>query len=722
MMSSPITTAWRAIQRLAAHSPPRLTKYHEARRLLARDAVVDLSDDLIAALDDTFRYIYFNDAYRLEFKSLWGVDLQPGDSMIDLLRPWPEDFQNAQDLWSRALGGESFTETVRFGPPDISRVYELRFHPLYDASGQRLGAAHIVRNVTDRFEKERRLRARERRADLLARLSDATRKLIDAHEICRAAMRLLRESLDADRCVWADVEADEDHFTFIGVEVRPGVPTVTGRFSVSAMGLEALQKMRSGQPFVCTDAHTDLPEGAERAAYVSTGVCALLATPLHKEGHFVAGTGAHMLSPRQWTIEEIELARAVAERCWESIDRARAEVALREADRHKDEFLSTLAHELRGPLAPLSNGLAALQITTDQQARNGIHEIMDRQLKRFATLLDDLVDVSQITRGQIKLERSRTELTTVVHQAVERCRAGQDERQLAVNLPPHPIYLYADASRLTQVFAILLDTAYRSTTPTGQVWLAVESAGTSVTVRVRDDGAGIAAENIGHIFELFSQVGGRDAQGDRGLGIGLMQARKLVELHGGTVDAHSEGNGRGSEFVVRLRAAPDQSNPIGARADAKPDAASIPRLRVLVVDDNRDAAWSAATLLALWGHDVELAFDGRGAIEKARQQDTELMLLDLGMPEVDGYEVCRTLRAQPWADSMSIVALTGWGQSEDRIRTHEAGFDAHVVKPINETVLNSLLARPGPIWSRIARRRPSKQSATDPRPGNGSER
>jgi signal transduction histidine kinase/ActR/RegA family two-component response regulator len=487
------------------------------------------------------------------------------------------------------------------------------------------------------------------------------------------------------------------------------------------MGTEALQKLRSGQPFVCTDAYTDLPEGADRAAYLSTGVHALLSTPLHKAGHFVAGTGVHMLTPRQWTIEEIELARAVAERCWESIDRARAEVALREADRRKDEFLATLAHELRGPLAPLSNGLAALEIATDEQARSDIHAIMDRQLKRFATLLDDLVDVSQITRGQIKLERFSIELATVAQQAVERCRSAQGERQLTVNLPQRPVYLYADASRLTQVFAILLDTAYAATTPTGRVWLTVELDGTSAAVRVRDDGAGIAAESIGHIFELFSQVGSRNTQGHRGLGIGLTQARKLVELHGGTINAHSDGIGRGSEFVVRLRAASDQSDSSGTRSNVPSNPATTPRLRVLVVDDNRDAAWSAATLLALWGHDVELAFDGRDAIEKARQQDTELLLLDLGMPEVDGYEVCRALRAQPWADSMSIVALTGWGQAEDRIRTHEAGFDAHVVKPINEAALNALLARPGPIWSRIARRR-SRQSGSDPRPGNGSKR
>ncbi len=212
------------------------------------------SDDMIAAQDDAFRYIYFNEAYRLEFKALWGIDLKLGASMIELLAPWPDDLQNAKHLWSRALGGDSFTDTVRFGPGDPSNVYELRFHPIFDGAGRRLGAAHIVRNVNERFEKERRMRVRERRADLLARLSDATRTLTDAHEICRAAMRLLREALDADRCIWADVEGDEDHFTFIGVEVRPGVPTVTGRYPVSSMGTDALQKMRAGLAFICSDA------------------------------------------------------------------------------------------------------------------------------------------------------------------------------------------------------------------------------------------------------------------------------------------------------------------------------------------------------------------------------------------------------------------------------------------------------------------------------------
>ena len=702
---SRISKAWETVQQLATHSP-RLTKYHETLRSLSRDAIVDLSDDMIAAQDDGFRYIYFNEAYRLEFKALWGIDLELGASMIDLLEPWPDDLQNARALWSRALGGDSFTDTVRFGPAPLSKVYELRYHPIHDKSGRRLGAAHMVRNVTTRFEKEQRLRARERRADLLARLSDATRTLTDAHEICRAAMRLLREALDADRCIWADVEGDEDHFTFIGVEVRAGVPTVTGRYPVSSMGTEALQKLRAGLSFVCTDALTELPEGGMREAYTATGVRALLSTPLHKAGRFVAGTGVHMLTARQWTAEEIDLARAVTERCGESIERARAEMQLREADRRKDEFLANLAHELRGPLAPLSNGLAALEITDSPDDRARLYAIMNRQLKRFTGLLDDLADVSQITRGQIKLERVRAELGSVIRDAIDRCSVLQGSRQLTLQLPQHPVYLHADVARLTQVFAHLLGNAYRATTPTGQIILSADLDGTTVTVRVRDDGAGISDESLARIFEMFVQIGGADADAYGRLGVGLTLVRKLVELHGGTVDARSDGPGRGSEFTVRLRAS-SEPKPVSEKHEPHQPTA-IPRLRVLVVDDNRDAAWSASTLLSLWGHDVEVAFDGLTAIEKARQQDTELLLLDLGMPEIDGYEVCRRLRAEVWADSMSIVALTGWGQAEDRMRTHEAGFDAHLVKPINEATLLALLAKPGPIWSRISRRAPKR--------------
>ena len=699
MARSRIGEVWSRVRDLASRSP-RLPRYLETRRSLSRDAIIDCSDDMIAAQDDAFRYIYFNDAYRIEFKTLWGVDLKLGASMIELLAAWPDDLQNAKHLWSRALGGESFIDTVRFGPGDPSSVYELRFHPIFDGAGRRLGAAHIVRNVNERFEKERRMRVRERRADLLARLSDATRALTDAHEICRAAMRLLREALDADRCIWADVEGDEDHFTFIGVEVRPGVPTVSGRYPVSAMGADALQKMRAGLAFICSDAQSELPEGAARAAYVETGVRAVLSTPLHKAGRFVAGTGVHMSTARQWTAEEIDLARAVTERCGESIERARAEKKLREADRSKDEFLASLARQLRGPLAPLRNGLNVLETSETQEERVRIYGIMNSQLERFTALIDDLADISNIAQGQIKLKRVRTELATTIGNAVNRCEPRRGQRQLALRLPQQPIYLNADATRLTQVIANVLDNAYRATAATGQVSLSVAVDGTSATICVRDDGAGIADENLERIFDMFLPAGtnGSDASGPLGIGLGL--ARRLVELHGGTLSAHSNGPGSGSEFVVRLRTS--------SETDGAPDGVTQPaptrRLRVLIVDDNREAAWSASTLLALWGHDVEVAFDGATAVEKALQQETELMLLDLGMPEVDGYEVCRTLRALPWADGMAIVALTGWGQAEDRTRTFEAGFDAHLVKPINDKALLGLLEKPGQIWSRVGRR------------------
>ncbi len=699
MARSRIGEVWTRVRNLARRSP-RLTRYLETRRSLSRDAIVDLSDDLIAAQDDAFRYIYFNEAYRLEFKSLWGIDLTPGASMVELLASWPDDLQNAKHLWSRALGGESFTDTVRFGPGDPSNVYELRFHPIFDGAGRRLGAAHIVRNVNERFEQERRMRVRERRADLLARLSDATRTLTDAHEICRAAMRLLREALDADRCIWADVEGDEDHFTFIGVEVRPGVSTVTGRYPVSSMGTEALQKMRAGLAFICSDSQSELPEGAVREAYAETGVRAVLSTPLHKAGRFVAGTGVHMLSARQWTAEEIDLARAVTERCGESIERARAEMKLREADHRKDELLANLAHDLRGLLAPLSNELSALEITDKPEERARLYAIMGRQLRQFTALLDNLADVSHITRGEIKLERVRTELAATIRDAVDRCEPSRGQRQLTLRLPPQPVHLYADAARLTQVFAHLLDNAYRATPATGQVAISADVDGTTATVHVHDDGAGIAEENLERIFEMLVQLRHADADRTNRLGVGLTLARRLVELHGGTLSAHSNGLESGSEFVVRLRAPSETAS--GSEGPTQPT--TVRRLRVLVVDDNRDAAWSASTLLTRWGHDVEVAFDGPTAIAKALQQETELMLLDLGMPEIDGYEVCRALRAQRRADGMAIVALTGWGQVEDRMRTFEAGFDAHLVKPITETALLALLARPGPIWSRVAHR------------------
>ena len=384
--------------------------------------------------------------------------------------------------------------------------------------------------------------------------------------------------------------------------------------------------------------------------------------------------------------------------CGISIDitqRKRAEQALRDADRKKDEFLATLAHELRNPLAPIRN---AAQILTAkgppvpelQWARG----VIDRQLQLMARLLEDLLDVSRISRNKLELRPERVELAAVVEAAVETSRPVVDagRHALSVALPPEPIRLEADPVRLAQVFANLLNNAAKYTEEGGRIWLTAERQGSDVVVSVRDSGIGIATEMLPRVFEIFSQAKPALVRSQGGLGIGLSLVKGLVELHGGRIEAKSGGPGRGSEFVVRLpvaAATPTREPAWPGDDDGQPPG---PKRRVLIVDDNRDSADSLAMLLQIKGHEVGTAYDGERAVEVAGALRPEVVLLDIGMPKLNGYDACRHIRAQPWGKGMFLIALTGWGQEEDRRRTEAAGFNHHIVKPVDPAVLMELLA------------------------------
>ena len=373
-------------------------------------------------------------------------------------------------------------------------------------------------------------------------------------------------------------------------------------------------------------------------------------------------------------------------------ERVRQEEALKEAARHKDEFLATLAHELRNPLAPLRNGLQIMRLAAgDPEKLEQARAMMERQLGHMVRLIDDLLDLSRISRGKVELRREPVELAEVVRQAVETSRPALEEagHELAVRLPSQPILVEADVTRLTQVFANLLNNAAKFTDPGGHIHLTVERQGAQGVVRVRDDGVGIPAYQLPRVFDMFTQVNQSLERSQGGLGIGLSLVRGLVEMHGGSVEAHSEGHGRGSEFVVRLPAihpAPEAQTPESSEA-ARPSGR-----RVLVVDDNRDAAISLATLLELMGNETRTAYDGLEALEVGAAFRPDLILLDIGMPRLNGYDTARRVREQPWGKAVTLIALTGWGQEEDRRRSAEAGFDTHVVKPVEPAVLETLLA------------------------------
>jgi PAS domain S-box-containing protein len=381
-------------------------------------------------------------------------------------------------------------------------------------------------------------------------------------------------------------------------------------------------------------------------------------------------------------------------------ERKQAEEALKEADRRKDEFLAMLAHELRNPLAPIQNAVQIIRLlgSSDPNLQRS-RDMIERQVRHMTRLVDDLLEVSRITGGKIKLQTEPMDLVAVTARAVETSRPLIDARhqELTVTFPPQPIELEADPTRVAQVISNLLNNAAKYTENGGHIWLTVGREGSEAVVRVRDSGIGISPDLLPRIFDLFTQADRSLDRSQGGLGIGLTLVRRLVEMHGGNVTVHSPGPGKGSEFIVRLpaqREVRDSKNtahrqdPAGRQA-----AAPFPR-RVLVVDDNADSAESIAILLQLRGHEVRTALDGRTALEIARQYRPEVILLDIGLPNVDGYEVARQLRREFSQENPLLVAVTGYGQSEDRRKSAQAGFDHHLVKPVNmddlETVFRSI--------------------------------
>jgi signal transduction histidine kinase len=373
---------------------------------------------------------------------------------------------------------------------------------------------------------------------------------------------------------------------------------------------------------------------------------------------------------------------------------------LTEADRRKDEFLAMLAHELRNPLAPLRSALQILRLTdVDPDPRVWqARDLMERQVQQLVRLVDDLLDISRITRGKIELRKERVDLASVMASAVEGSRPLIEARKhtLEAMLPQDALMVEADPVRLTQVLSNLLNNAAKFTPGGGQIWLTAERAGGEAIVRVRDTGAGIPANLLSTVFELFTQVNCTAGRAEGGLGIGLTLVRRLTEMHGGTVEAFSAGPDQGSEFVVRLPLLPDTPprDEVKERNGVKGGQPPTIGRRLLVVDDNQDAAESLAALLRLLGHDVRTAPDGQIALEVAAAHHPEVVLLDLGLPGMNGWEVCRRLRRQVGLKGALVVALTGYGQEEDRRHSREVGFNAHLVKPVDLAALQELLAHP----------------------------
>jgi PAS domain S-box-containing protein len=618
-------------------------------RLLA--AIVESSDDAIIskALDGTIQ------SWNAAAERLFGFTAEQAIGRhISLVIP-PERIGEEDMIVARLSSGErvDHLETERLRA-DGSRIQvSLVISPIRDRSGTVVGASKIVRDITER-------------------------KRVEAE--WQKFVTLVESSTD-----------------FIGLCDLEGIPFFVNRAGLELVGLDSIEEA------VATPVREFFfPEDQSR-------IMDELFPAVLKEGHgevevrfrhFKTGEAIWMVYKVLTLTDANGKPTALASVSQNVTSRRRMEDDLRalardlsEADRRKNEFLATLAHELRTPLAPISNAVQVLRRGAgDAEAVASASELLERQVAQMARLVDDLLDMSRITRGRIELRMEKIELANVVRQAVEACRAQYRSmnEELTISMPDEPVVLLADSARLTQVLGNLLNNACKFSDRGGQVWLTVEPGDGEVLIRVRDNGIGMAAADLSRVFDMFTQLDASLERSHDGLGIGLTLVRTLVELHGGSVTVHSDGPGKGSEFVVRLPVAAEMATPPGVPvAGSSPP---VPRRRILIVDDNEDGATSLAMLLNLSGHETFTANDGLEAMEAFERIRPDVALLDIGLPGLNGFEVCRRIRERPYGKDAVLVALTGWGQEEDRSKSREAGFDAHVVKPVDQDVLMKLLS------------------------------
>ncbi len=557
----------------------------------------------------------------------------------------------------------------------------------YDEQGVVKGMFGVVQDITaDR---------------LLVKLDDIVRPLVEPEAITYAAAQLVGQHLDVNRCAYAVVEEDEDEFLVVGNYTRDA-SSIVGRHRFREFGAECLRMMRAGEVYVVQDSHCDERiDPDDRRAFEASAIRSVICVPILKAGRLVAAMAVHTTKPRLWLPHEIAIMRQVASRCWESIERARVErlrvellEAAETANRAKDEFMAMLGHELRNPLSPILTALQLMKLRGDG-GMEWERTVIERQVSHLTRLVDDLLDVSRIARGKVELKTEIVELAEVVVRAIEVASPLLEQRAhvLTLDVPRAGLPVEADPARLSQVVANLLTNAARYTPPGGRVMVSAVAEGDSVALRVRDTGVGIEADVLPRLFEPFVQGRQEMDRPQGGLGLGLTIVRNLVERHGGSVEAHSDGPGAGSEFVVRLPLAPvgrlvPRQLPLARAVEAPPKDAP----RILVVDDNRDAAQMLAEALRLKGFETSVAHDGPEALRLAAGTPLDAALIDIGLPVMDGYELAARLKAMPELEDIQLVAVTGYGQESDKRRSKAAGFHHHIVKPVDLDTLAPLIA------------------------------
>jgi PAS domain S-box-containing protein len=664
-------------------------------------AIVASSEDAIISRDLQDRVTSWNDGARRMFG--YEAEQMIGRTLQALVPP--ERRREEAGLLRRISRGESIAhlETERLAREGVLVPVSMSVSPIRDDRKRVAGSALIMRDMSERRRTDRALHERLRQLDVL---SEAGQALIlsgqrEASTMRRDLLERMRVAVDCDICL--DFALDEPGGN-LRLQSSHGLDPATAA-SWSDLPIERCGFAEVARRHVArvVDELQSKPEDGPAPTLKSTGARCAAVFPLSAHGQIFGLTLFASRERDRFGDGNARVIRTVCDQVSAMLERMRlleelqaSEQSLRSADRAKDAFIATLAHELRNPLAPIRNAIEVMRHDDPEHPRRlrWCRDIISRQITQMTHLLEDLLDVSRMTRNTIELRRDRIDLLRAIGQAVESSQPLIDSRghRLELDLPAEPIQLCGDLTRLTQVFTNLLNNATKYTDRAGTIRLTVVRDGESACVCVRDTGIGIEPENLPRVFDMFAQVEPGRAGG--GLGIGLALTRRLVELHGGTIEARSDGAGRGSEFVVRLPTLPASAAPPSEpRASHDGVEAEIPHCRVLVVDDNVDAARTLATMLALKGQDVRTAFGGRTALEIAARWRPQVIVLDLGLPDVNGYEVCRGVRSSDLQPSPLLIACTGWGQDEDRERSREAGFDAHLVKPIEADDVLRLLSR-----------------------------
>jgi PAS domain S-box-containing protein len=644
--------------------------------------------------------LYISPAYE----RIWGRSCQSlyQQPLSFLEAVHSEDRELVKDALQRQLAGETTVEEYRIVRPDgtVRWIWDRGF-PLVDKLGNVHAVAGVAEDKTEAKRHEVLLTVQKRVLEKIvqgAPLADVLETL------CELVEGQINENPLASILLLDD---DGRHLRPVaGRRVPSGWTRLLDPLQIGPDARAFAAAAFRGESLITGNIATDPAWTELREAAESNQLRACWSTPILSSQHKLLGTfTVYYDTPSRPGEHDLRLVDLLTRTAGIAIERKQAEEALRDSDRRKDEFLATLAHELRNPLAPIRNGLQVMQLAADdpeitEQAR----KMMERQVLQMVRLVDDLLDVSRISRGKIELRKERVLLSDVIQSAVETSWPLIEDggHCFSLHVPQDPVWLNADPTRMAQVIANLLNNAAKYTPNGGNIRLSAEQTADQLQIRVRDNGIGIPAEMRHRIFEMFAQVSDTNNRGFGGLGIGLTLVKRLVEMHNGDVEVHSAGADQGSEFIVRLPAVRQRDGDTGTRPATSEVALATAGHRILVADDNTDAAYTLSMLLRLLGHQVLIVHDGETALQAAATEAFDVVFLDIGMPKLNGYEVARRWRQLPQGQQATLIALTGWGQEEDRQRTQQAGFDHHLTKPADLHTVQNLLGGRGHAHSESA--------------------